>query len=405
MWGSPDGVEAMLDWQQVRRYVQEMADYTGERLRDHPPTLRYALSLLSRFSEDLEGLGQRAREALRVGWRGAIPWGEPLAARFPLPPEPSSSPVIAADGSQIYPDRHGPAPYFVINIGLIAMRPGSGEAPKTGHHLVFWYREEELFTEDGEMRALDDLEAERDIRELEQLAAAMAQYADDPASPPVGLADGLLLPWALARGEPFAGVPAARYRELLGRAVTALEVAKGTGGAIAGYVDRPTGHAVLRLLALGLVDTITREKVSDYPFGQLRDRTLFAAWLQPGERSALFASAWPINEHLAHEGHRVLFFYLNVGTEDRPHLARVEIPEWAAQDRARLDRLHRALWDQCRILVEAPYPYLLTRAHELARIRSEERKQLERMIQEALLRRGLHFPISAKAQQKEWLGG
>ncbi len=397
----------MLDWRQVRQYVQEMADYARDRLRTHPPTLRYALSLLHRFSDDLERLQRMAREALRAGWRGAIPWGEPLAARFPLPAEQPRALVIAADGSQVYPDRHGTVPYFVLNIGLIEMRPGSGAPPQTWHHLVFWYREEELFTEDGEMRALNDLEAERDIQELEQLAAAMARRVDDPFGPPVGLADGLLLPWALARGEPFAAVSAERYRELFRRAVAALESAKETGGAIAGYVDRPTGHAVLRLLALGLLDPdeISREKIADYPFGQLRDRALFAELLGPGERSALFAPNWPINDHLDREGHRLLFFYLNVGTEGRPHLARVEIPEWVAQDRARLDRLHRAIWDQCRILAEAPYPYLLTRAHELARIRPEERKQLEGMIQEALLRRGLHFSISAKARQKEWLGG
>ncbi len=394
----------MLDWRQVRQHVQEMADYVVGRLRAHPPTLRYALSLLHRFSEDLERLQRMAREALGVGWRGAIPWGEPLAARFPLPAEQPQALVIAADGSQVYPDRHGAVPYFVLNIGLIEMRSGSGAPPQTWHHLVFWYREEELFTADGEMRALNDLEAERDIQELEQLAAAMARRAGDPFGPPVGLADGLLLPWALARGEPFASIPAERYRELFRRVVRALESAKDTGGAIAGYVDRPRGHAVLRLLALGLLDEITREKVADYPFGQLRDQSLFAELLAPGERSALFAHAWPINDQLGHEGHRLLFFYVNVGSEDRPHLARVEIPEWVAQDQARMNRLHRAIWDQCRILAEAPYPYLLTRAHELARIRSEERRRLEQIIQEALLQRGLYFSISAKARQKEWLG-
>ncbi len=393
----------MLDWRQVSVYVQELADYAGERLRAHPPTLRYALSLLHRFSEDLDRLGRLAREAQRFGWRGAFPGGEPLAARFPLPPEQPQALVIAADGSQIYPDRHGTVPYFVLNIGLIEMRAGSGAPPQTRHHLVFWYREEELFTDDGEMRALNDLEAERDIQELEQLAVAMAARAADPFGPPVGLADGLLLPWALARGEPFAGLPLERYRELLGRVLRALETAKGTGGAIAGYVDRPTGHAVLRLLALGPLEELSREKIADYPFGQLRDRTLFAELLEPGERSALFALSWPINERLGQEGHRLLFFYVNVGTPGRPHLARVEIPEWVAQDRGRLDRLHRTIWDQCQILAEAPYPYLLTRAHELARIRSEERARLEQMIQEALLRRGLRPVISAKAQQKEWL--
>ena len=389
----------MLDWRQVRPYVQALAAYAGERPGEHPPTLAYALDLLHRLSEAVPELQRRAQEVQRQGWRGAIPWGEPLAARIPLPDALPHARVIAADGSQIYPDRHGPLPYFVVNIGLIEMRHGSGEPPRTWHHVLFWYREEDLFTEEGEMRALNDLEAERDIQELEQLAAAMAARADDPFGPPVGLADGLLLPWSLARGEPFAALPAERYRELFRRTVGALEAARGTGGSLAGYVDRPTGHAVLRLLALGRPDG-----PGDYPFGRLRDRTVFARLLAPGERSALFAQTWPINDSLGKEGHRLLFFYLNVGTSGRPHVARVEIPEWVAQDPERLRRLHRALWDQCRILAEAPYPYLLTRAHELARIRSEERQRLEEMIQEELLRRGIRLSVSAKVQQKQWLG-
>jgi len=379
----------MLDWRQAMCAVRDLADRAGARAR--APVLLEALGLLERLAGDPAGWGRRAAEAAPGGRPIALPWEEPPAARFPLPPGPFSSPVIAADGAQIPPDPHGPVLYAVINIGLIALRPGSGEAPRIRRRL--WLGSgEELFTEDGELRPAPDLEVERGVRELEALAAAMAEYAADPGGPPVGLADGTLLPRALARDEPWAGGSPARREELFSRVLAALAAAREAGGIVGGYIDRPTSRRVVRLLELG----------AGRPLPGLSDRELFAALLRPGERSALFEAGWPASERLAPEGHRLLVFYLNVGDEaGRPYIVAVEVPEWAARDRGRLDRLHRALWDQCRILYGAPYPYLLIRAHEEAFIRPEERERLEELMVDELLRRGVVARPSAKGYLKE----
>jgi hypothetical protein len=57
-------------------------------------------------------------------------------------------------------------------------------------------------------------------------------------------------------------------------------------------------------------------------------------------------------------------------------------------------------FDQCRF--NNGYPYVLTRADELAVIVGEEREALEAMIARAMARHGLPLPeLSRKAQQKQ----
>jgi len=81
---------------------------------------------------------------------------------------------------------------------------------------------------------------------------------------------------------------------------------------------------------------------------------------------------------------------LNVGLRrDRPHMARVEIPAWVAGDPQSLDNLHAVLVEQCRILGQRPYPYLLHRAHETAVVTRDDQEQVTQMILLELQRRGI----------------
>ena len=62
----------------------------------------------------------------------------------------------------------------------------------------------------------------------------------------------------------------------------------------------------------------------------------------------------------------IAFFYLNVGSEYQPHVVRVDVPVWVARDHRAVNELHGLLLAQCRMQGRNPYPYVLTRAHELA---------------------------------------
>jgi hypothetical protein len=109
------------------------------------------------------------------------------------------------------------------------------------------------------------------------------------------------------------------------------------------------------------------------------DRWLYS-FLPGGHRSAIFGLQSSSRAH--YTGDLALhFFYLNVGDEKHPSLVRVELPKWVADDAEKLDLLHATLLEQCRILGARPYPYILHRAHEIAVVRFEEKKQVEAMLE------------------------
>jgi hypothetical protein len=99
--------------------------------------------------------------------------------------------------------------------------------------------------------------------------------------------------------------------------------------------------------------------------------------------------------------HEIVFFYMNVAAPgESSHLARVEIPMWVAKDRELVATLQALIYHQCQQLMTR-YPYVLTRADELAVVRSEETRQLNMMIQVAMTRYGLATEESAKQAGKK----
>jgi hypothetical protein len=59
---------------------------------------------------------------------------------------------------------------------------------------------------------------------------------------------------------------------------------------------------------------------------------------------------------------------------------RVEVPKWVVDDKEKLDLLHGVLVEQCRMMGNKPYPYLLHRAHETAVVKHEEKQQIEQLL-------------------------
>ena len=126
-----------LELNQVSSQVKAM----GRRLQAQRPeqvaALDQARALLRQFSTELDALHDRinraetAQEGQRFGWVGAGPTTEALAEAYPRPTCPEPLTVIASDGSQILPDQHAIAPYFLINVGSITYRHGSNRKPDT----------------------------------------------------------------------------------------------------------------------------------------------------------------------------------------------------------------------------------------------------------------------------------
>ena len=96
-----------------------------------PFTDARARELLMEHAEVTEELERKIARAREVDeWRrGAIPRGKRLDETVAPVHAPDSYILIAADGSQIYPDRHAAAAYFLLNTGTIVFRCGTGQAP------------------------------------------------------------------------------------------------------------------------------------------------------------------------------------------------------------------------------------------------------------------------------------
>ncbi|MFZ2357991.1 MAG: DNA double-strand break repair nuclease NurA, partial [Anaerolineae bacterium] len=217
----------------------------------------------------------------------------------------------------------------------------------------------------------------------------------------VALADGPLLPWMPQRlTDPEQGL-------LVKRFAAPLDDLRASYAVPLGYVDRPRSANVLRLLHLAElpVDAISKERLrQDNPYDGLSDAALFQDLL-PGQRSSLFATTSEINQNFRQLGHRICFCYMNVASEPgerNASLARIEVPEWIARDPERLEAALAAVWSDCRLL---DYPYLLTRAHELALVTRQERTALEQMLRTEMMRRGLWVEESPKANTKRFVGG
>ncbi|MGE5123223.1 MAG: DNA double-strand break repair nuclease NurA [Acidobacteriaceae bacterium] len=384
-----------LDFLQVSQQVQQLGETAVQRQRERQDRLRDACALLAQHAAEIEALRQKVQGIVSSHdptLRCALPVKEALNARFPLPPAIEPITLIAADGSQIFADRHAEVEYCLVNTGAIWMHTGSAEAPVTS------IRSRLIYADQLEGMSDERLSLQRDLAERMRLLELASQ-----ARPPViTLTDGPLEIWTTTLGE---GHVAGEFRKSLEAYLDVLRGLHQLGSITAGYVDKPGADLVVRLLEVARAAPEDLQAMRAYrPLKGVTDIELFHGLLQPGDRSAVFGiqarSVAPYRENLA-----LHFFYLNVGRTERPYLARVEIPAWVAVDAAMLDALQAVLVQQSAMLGAEPYPYLLHRAHETALVSLEDKQQVTEMIVHELRRRGLDVAgPSAKQYNKDVSG-
>lgn len=329
------------------------------------------------------------RAASRVpNLRCAAPRDEALDLVVTKPDLPRKVTVLAADGSQINPSRHARVAFCVINVGVVKMELDSGRAPEihTQSHLLDY---DALFQPGGWMISEGMVALKRDLRERE----ALVEFAGDLEPPAISMTDG---PLELFQ-EPQ---ESEEYNRTLDRYLEVLERLHSLGLMTIGYVDKPGSDLVGRLLELA---QISDDDLRDYQrrgrrFAGVSDVLLFQDLLRnPGDRSALFMI---YSKTALRFGKDLLphFFYLNVGQPGKPHLARVEIPGWVANDPEKVGFLQAVLTEQAAILGTRPYPYILHRAHEVAVVTMPEHQHVEEMIVAEFTRRGI--PLGEKSYKQ-----
>ncbi len=365
-----------VDYQQIRRQILEKGPGALRRQEDLKKKIEEAYARLLEYAHELEKLRVLVdtAENLNPDLRCAVPGVQALTQTFPAPVDDCRSVILAADGSQINPDRHNQIEFGVINTGAIRFEPGLPPREIVESRLLLG---DELQLESGPL-------TEEYVALLRDLSERMllADVAEKETLPVVTLTDGQLE--LFHRGE-----ESQAYEERFQEYLNALRRLNEIQAVTAGYVDRPKGDLVVRLLELTMVSRSELEKVHHLrPLRWVTDARLFERILEPGERSTVFKIQSKYSAKFP--GALALhFFYLNVGDRQRSHLARVEIPAWVAEGDQLLCRLHAALMTQANPLGNRPYPYAIHRAHEIAVVHQEEKQQINDMIAQEYLRLGL----------------
>ena len=289
--------------------------------------------------------------------------------------------MLAVDGSQIEIDRDSPFDAYLINVGRVLIRYGSGSEAVIDSKARTYYRPEDLVLGGRQRPGREQvvgssvIAARRDTAEVSALADMAEQL---PEGVPAHRAVGRLLDAvANSRGGQCIADPDVRgeYLDALSRL---RAVAQNRDFAVASYISRPRAREVVNALRIAICpfetpncgmycrDKAEGERPCD-DVARVRDRDVFDELLQgDGERSGVFRSSADeiagYGEHLPH------FFYMAAEQE----LARVEVPEWSLE---RINLLHSLLRDQ--IGLGDGYPLALAEAHEEAVVRADDREPIQ----------------------------
>jgi hypothetical protein len=395
-----------LEFEQLTPSIAEMALEAGHRRDQRVSEINKAKSLLKKYADNWELIDDRLDWAVTNAdekfYRSARPLHHELPLNQGIKPEaaPEQAIIIATDGSQIVPDRHAPFLYYLINIGAITYYHGSGRPPDVAAFPKLSYPGDSESVEDDVFTVSSDLVSmRRDEREITVLANLVKQVQHDPA-PKLGLLDQRLLYWPIGNSSRIHG------QRIINEWQRAMSEINDAGGWLAGFIDRPGKRSVLAMLHTLDLENSKRDIKDLYSFdsdiyGTLSDTDLFDSLLQHEERSVIFVDISLHNKNFTNRdpGNQVCFFYLKTGPGEG-QLARVDIPIWVARDKTALNTVHALLVDQCRII--GNYPYVITRADEIAVVGRRDQEELENRIHLRMEEQGIHLSITSKQQSKAY---
>ena len=378
-----------LDFQEVRKQIKELTEGVPAREEKLRNLLDTARQLLTRYAMEGEYLRGKIEQASNLNsyFRSAIPTEEALTETFPVPELPGSVTIIAADGSQINPDRHMGIEYCLVNVGAIQMNLQEAIPPETFIQSQLFYGDE-VFTMQEKVVALI-----RDMREREVLA----ELAREVSGPVVTMTDGPIELWG--KEVAMAAEEEEEEKNYFERHMKALHELYTLKAVTAGYVDKPRSDLLVRLLEIAPEDKNLDKAGKDRWLRGIRDVELLEPWLGPGERSAIFGLQSRSSKRYQNQ-FSLHFFYINVSMAERKKtIARIEIPAWVAQNKVMVDALHAVLVQQCQVVPSKTYPYLLMRADETAVVTRDEKEQVDNLIAQELYRYGQAVPEKSQKQQ------
>jgi len=391
-----------LDLTKVAAQVGAMISGLKDSRAERQKRLKFALETLGSPAIDLEALKKKIK-AGKTTWLVAE-LVEGLNKRYPVPPAPADFTVMGSDGSHIDVDRHRSTRCYLINIGSVVINYGSRPDASLSSS-------PRLYSDDKDLAVMPpgggrEQPVEGTILGIKRSVEECRELADLAAGQPAGsdclaLLDGTLILWGLEAYPEF--VTDTLLTSGLLKCLDAMRKLNGEKKvALASYISFPRSTDVVNVLRVAICPSDIPDCDRDCPPGKerkceavagVRDRDLFINLLESGERSALFISPSKIVKERYGE-HRVYFFYLRVDDE----IARIEIPQWVAENEALLNITHSLVLDQCKR--GHGYPVVLSEAHEQAVVTGADRENFWELVESSLVEEHLPGTGSAKSYSK-----
>jgi hypothetical protein len=235
----------------------------------------------------------------------------------------------------------------------------------------------------GHRRTVAEAEALADLGT--DLAHSITTGNSKDAPPTLAMVDGSLIYWFLDR------MPSTAVDRILPPILAAWERLRLAGIPLVSYLSAPRSGEAANFFRLKTCNQITPDckthcpgRADEAPCNRLkplRDAALWSVLLESGERGPLWRSNARVLEDYGR--HRIYFCYLHVGTE----VARVEMPEWVATDRALLNQALSLILSQ--VQKGYGYPIALAEAHNQAVVRGSDRSRFFSLLEREMVKAGL----------------
>jgi hypothetical protein len=386
----------MLDLTQVAKQLPAVGAHLSQEAQTSQLRLQLAQShLLQATSQQATLTDQQHQWRDRLRFGAAAPL-EPLDTARDIRPPAAAHTVLATDGSQIAPSHHEIAYCYLINVGRVMIHYGQSKHPLLDSMPEVFYRAADLYQS---RRWGIDTEEWLGHRRTVLEAMILGELGYNWVAPPFDLPedDNLTPP----EHQPTVPALAMVDGSLLYRG--AWEQLRSVQIPMVSYLSASRSSDslnFLRLLSCSLPEPDCFTHCSDLErtpcqvFDGLRDTSLWQTHLQPGQRSALWASrAKVVNYYLPTQ--QIYFCYLHVGTE----IARIEMPAWVAEDGEMLDRALGMVLAQ--VQKGQGYPVALAEAHNYAVVRGADRASFFMLLEREMVKAGIkNVAVSYKERRK-----
>jgi hypothetical protein len=294
--------------------------------------------------------------------------------------------AIAADGSEVPINEDFFFPYYIINIGFIALKYGKDHFFFADSNAKIYFEENELYEKVGDKSFLvrgELLSSKMLLEESKKLEELLKDFYTVEV-PVLALFDGTLIQWEIKEtSETYKNNFVKNFQRM-------ILIAEQLKEPLAGYISGTHSRDVMEMIRIFL--EMKGEDFDKKLLSIIKDADIFKIILRKGGRSAVFRSNAPIlNLYKA----PIYFFFLNVGSE----VVRIEIPEFIAFDNDLLEITCALILSQSK--KGGGYPVALKEAHEQAVIKSSERVFIEELFIDFLRKKGIIFNQNYKFLSKK----